>query len=567
MKTKEASIKKIIYHNFTILFVTTILVLILYSCLAYFFISRQTMETTNSALVVYHNSLKLEMNNIVSYQRNLIYNDTDFMLLSLSNLTEIEKISLENNTKKDLSLLVSSDECIFINSQHSKTSFFVTGSDFNNYDNYDMLTYKALLLKAFNEDKSMTYGLWNLTSYKNHEFLVYATHNKGIQIFSLIDLNKRSHIFAQENNSNLNLLFFMDDEKILTDKDIVTGYGISFSSIKNHNNRLFSKYFVSSIPVENTSISIAGIFSTGELLPYAKLTTGFILLFILLLLVFFILLLLRVNSFMVYPMEQLSLATNKLRESGNNTYISQTSTNIVEFRQIDRAISELVTLKNEMNDKVIKESFEKDRAVLQYFQLQTRSHFIINCLKSLNGMLETRDYSKMKRMIIAFSSHLRYIFHDNLQMVTLKEELCEVSDYFNIILLDRATPIILNKEVNEELLEYRVPSLLIQTFLENTIKYNKENQNLLIFDIKITKETLETGPVMQVLLGDNGIGYHPSILETLNSRNTNLYADKHVGIENLKHRIEILYRQGYDYAFYNSPLGGAKAVIRLPLIK
>ena len=124
--------------------------------------------------------------------------------------------------------------------------------------------------------------------------------------------------------------------------------------------------------------------------------------------------------------------------------------------------------------QMLKEAFEKNRAVLQYFQLQTRSHFIINCLKSLNGMAETGDYAKMKRMLIAFSSHLRYIFRDNLELVSLADELDEVNDYYNIILLDRTTPIILNQQIDQALLPYKVPSLIIQTFLENTIKYNKE---------------------------------------------------------------------------------------------
>ncbi len=47
----------------------------------------------------------------------------------------------------------------------------------------------------------------------------------------------------------------------------------------------------------------------------------------------------------------------------------------------------------------------------------------------------------------------------------------------------------------------------------------------------------------------------------------NLYADKHVGIENLKHRIDIIYRSNYEHTFYNSPAGGAKAVIVLPLLR
>lgn len=61
-------------------------------------------------------------------------------------------------------------------------------------------------------------------------------------------------------------------------------------------------------------------------------------------------------------------------------------------------------------------------------------------------MLELHEYEKMQRMILAFSNHLRYIFHDNLKVVPLKYELEEVNDYYNIILMDRSKPILLMQQ-------------------------------------------------------------------------------------------------------------------------
>lgn len=182
-------------------------------------------------------------------------------------------------------------------------------------------------------------------------------------------------------------------------------------------------------------------------------------------------------------------------------------------------------------------------------------------------MLENKEYKKMQNMIIAFSNHLRYIFHDNLKFVTLRSELAEVNDYYNIIMLDRGTPIILNTKVDDSLLKYSVPSLIIQTFLENTSKYNKQSDNLLIFDVNITPAELDGIPVMQIKISDNGIGYSQEILNQLNGTENDLFAKEHVGISNLKHRIALIYKSNFQFAFYNKPNGGACALIYLPLLE
>ena len=77
----------------------------------------------------------------------------------------------------------------------------------------------------------------------------------------------------------------------------------------------------------------------------------------------------------------------------------------------------------------------------------------LNCLKSMYHMLENGEKQRMQMMIIAFSNHLRYIFRDSMQEVTLAEELQEVMDYHRIISLDTAVPLLLTTHVPDALLD------------------------------------------------------------------------------------------------------------------
>ena len=60
------------------------------------------------------------------------------------------------------------------------------------------------------------------------------------------------------------------------------------------------------------------------------------------------------------------------------------------------------------------------------------------------------------------------------------------------------------------------------------------------------------------------VGYSQEILKKINSNDGDVYEDFHVGISNLKKRVELIYKSGFSFAFYNEPDGGACSLIYLP---
>lgn len=72
---------------------------------------------------------------------------------------------------------------------------------------------------------------------------------------------------------------------------------------------------------------------------------------------------------------------------------------------------------------------QKNKAELQYFQIQLRPHFFLNCLKNLYAMAEIGWYDHMQDMILQISRHLRYFFKRSFCVNTYKINLLVVS-YF-----------------------------------------------------------------------------------------------------------------------------------------
>ncbi|MGV2686400.1 hypothetical protein GNF82_19070, partial [Clostridium perfringens] len=122
---------------------------------------------------------------------------------------------------------------------------------------------------------------------------------------------------------------------------------------------------------------------------------------------------------------------------------------------------------------------ERQKAELQHLQLQIRPHFFLNCLKSLYGMAQQQSYERIQHMILAISNHLRYNFKDNLQLVSLQQELDHVLNYIRIQQIAHHVPPLCEYSVDSALKDFTIPPLPIQAFVENSIKYaTKPNEQL-----------------------------------------------------------------------------------------
>ena len=272
------------------------------------------------------------------------------------------------------------------------------------------------------------------------------------------------------------------------------------------------------------------------------------------------------RQLLIYPLQEIAAMS---RQSEDPAVPAEPailpSRHYQEYSDIKNALlalrDHIITLENERNKK----EQAREHALLQYFQLQTRSHFFLNCLKSLYSMLENEEHVRMKNMILSFSSHLRYVFHDTLSLVSLEDERKETNDYHRIISMDSSILLILEEEIPSELLSYQVPPLTIQTFLENSYKYSGRKDAPLLFTVQAQTVPYHDRMYLQIRCSDNGRGYDPSVLEKINGEMDDDFDQYHVGINNLKRRMAILYKNDFQMAFYNQPGGGACSVIYVPV--
>lgn len=237
---------------------------------------------------------------------------------------------------------------------------------------------------------------------------------------------------------------------------------------------------------------------------------------------------------------------------------------IEEFKQVDAAFHHMTNQINQLKIVAYEHEIERQKAELQHLQLQIRPHFFLNCLKSLYGMAQQQSYERIQHMILAISNHLRYNFKDNLQLVSLHQEVDHVLNYIRIQQIGLHNPPQCECSIDSGLNDFVIPPLSIQAFVENSVKYAMKPNEQLRIDIKIILLESDDGDYADIIIQDNGDGFMDSILPELNHGDSSIHTDIHIGISNVRHRLSMLYGERAMLAFFNNDKGAVVEII-LPI--
>lgn len=180
---------------------------------------------------------------------------------------------------------------------------------------------------------------------------------------------------------------------------------------------------------------------------------------------------------------------------------------------------------------------ENLEARLGLLKQQVSPHFLFNSLSTLKTMATD---SKTKKFVLQLSNVYRYLLKDNniQNLVSLKDELAFTESYLYIIKERFEDALIVSTTINEELLNKRLPPLVLQILIENAIKHNiltaEEPLKITIFTDKYQSLTVENILQPKQSTEDSlGIG-----LENIKGR-YKLIGDKEIKILQTQHSFSV----------------------------
>ncbi len=199
---------------------------------------------------------------------------------------------------------------------------------------------------------------------------------------------------------------------------------------------------------------------------------------------------------------------------------------------------------------------------LKTLRNQMKPHFIFNALNSINNYIAKNESVQASSYLIQFSKLIRKTLNNAASdLISLEEELEAAKTLIELEKINIDQKLIYSFEIQEdiELEDIRVPSLILQPFIENAIWHGiapKNEVGKIILRIQKIEDNLF------VEIEDNGVGRNQS------SQNTSRHSSQSFGLKITEERLQLLSKTfKKKFAFHFEDLNpGLKVIIQMPYL-
>lgn len=534
-------------------------------------IQNKVYDSMKETLTIYQNRLNENFDTTENYLKNFAYDDGDIRIIDKNDLTSDQWFSSIYHVQKSLrsALTIYNMDGFFLYSLTGNTYIEETpsGAKYSKHKSIQKELCKRMDLKTLitKENKGKWFPL-NIDG-KYYLFRVIQIHNSYVGTW-ISTKNALQPLVGKELTQSV---FFVDDIGVVNSDnppiDMIslqklTEYSkYQYIDIGNELNLIVSShldfsdlYLVSLIPENQFFMDI------NKYIPF--LIAIFIIVICLMLLAAYI-----INRLVIQPLTYLNSAIYSLK-NGNLDANIKVDGACIEFVEVNNAFNEMVSEIKTLKIDVYEEKITRQKIHTQFLKLQITPHFLINCLNMAYQLAEINRTDLLKNMLKALSQYLRYTLSSG-QTVSLKQEIMHVENYIEISKLRYPNSITLHTDFMPETMHATVIPLLLQSFVENTIKYEVVLGKEIAIHINSSIVQKEKGMFIRITIWDTGCGFNPGLLSRLQDIDQYLKdtTTQHIGISNVLQRASFVFgSENCTFHFSNCQGAGARIEIELPFI-
>lgn len=255
------------------------------------------------------------------------------------------------------------------------------------------------------------------------------------------------------------------------------------------------------------------------------------------------------------PLRRLAVAANQvaggnfsieLKESDNNDEIDVVSK---AFNKMTISINEYINqIKENMEyesrlkeNELLMKNHLKD-AQLKYLQAQINPHFLFNTLNAGVQLAMMEGAEKTSVFMEKTAEFYRYNTKKLNEDARLEEEIEIVHNYIYIMNVRLAREINFTEDIDRELMDIRLPSMILQPIIENALSYGISD---IEWEGKIILSIYRQDDKIQISIKDNGKGIEEDIIkDILNENSIGEYQTKTtsgIGLKNVISRLKLYY--------------------------
>jgi two-component system sensor histidine kinase YesM len=416
-------------------------------------------------------------------------------------------------------------------------------------DKQDMFTFLLQPDQSLETEVEMVY----LTT---HASLPDFKHsNPEIQQF-IIDRNG-NRIVNQNNHNKLDARIMMELSKMIQKSSHDRDDDYSFIKI-NGEKKLIKLY-----SFEKTDWNIVNILDESVVTKDAKQFLKLSIVFLSASFALFIVFLLWFFQDILRPLQHLIRAMRQVEKGDFLTEVKADGRG--EIRRLGHSFNRMVSqIRDLIQERDLKER-ARSQAEIEALQSQINPHFLSNTLNSVRLMAMIAKSDNIRKIIESLSALLTHVFRAPNSLAPIGQEIKILESYVHIMQVRYGGKLNIQFNIDDMLLDYSMPKMLLQPILENAIFHGLDQQHMNeLIEVKAIRHELG----VSFTITDYGIGMSDEQVRGLLQQGEKYQRGNFsgLGVNNVLQRIELNYSHPYGLEI-DSKLGrGTIVTILLPRI-
>lgn len=467
----------------------------------------------------------------------------------------------------------------YVNRQKIKSSFVLLDRDnhiitTNLYrENQRILSMSSMLIdltQRIRDNPDMIYADLNNIKYghkQNSPFLfAKAIKDDGEIIGYLIFFLREESFKLYTRGKEVDIVILTDRyENVLFTTSNLTLNSMGKINIgnRNKNTTIFNEqpYYVISDRVQNGDIHVVTMTSIDKYKQFLIIGVLFSLGISFLIIVLVTILSPKIIERNLRSLDSLVYGVGQLKE-GNIDYRIESRTfdefQIIydEFNNMASRIQTLIEHNNEIAER-------KRVMEIRHLENQFNPHFVYNVMEMLRYEI-LLDPKLASDILVSFAKLMRYTTSYGSVEVALEVDISYIESYLKLQKMRFNKRLNYNIVVEDSFKDYKVPKLILQPIVENSIKHGIENTKSLNIDVIVRK--IDDRDI-EIVVEDNGQGIREDKLIYLRELlRDDTAMPEHIGLYNAHRIIRLLYGDSYGLTIHSKYGVGTKIILRMPLI-
>ena len=256
---------------------------------------------------------------------------------------------------------------------------------------------------------------------------------------------------------------------------------------------------------------------------------------------------------MILPLKKLSDSADEVADGNFDIVLPKVTYNdevgivigafnkmVLSIRDYIEKLRESLEKERDMQEKELTMEAHLKDAQLKYLQAQINPHFLFNTLNAGAQLAMMEGADRTYEYVQTVADFFRYNVKNHNGTVKLREEVTLVDNYIQILNVRFSGDIGYSKQVDERLLDFEMPNMILQPIVENAVNHGiREMAGDGVIVLKVYRD--ENSLCISII--DNGKGMSKEVINEILSGTLNhvenSYDNNGIGMDNVISRLRI----------------------------